>query len=92
MATSELYLFGSLPVTAAILFIAGKIRTERSASFEIIQLNLPKGKYRFTPYFLIHHQYIPPGLIASMGLNMLAIGPNFLRLPLKHTRGMFEGK
>ena len=43
--------------------------------------SLPLGEYRVIPYLLVRHDQIPAGLLASLGKNAEALGPEYLNIP-----------
>jgi len=54
--------------------------------------DLPKGKYKIIPYFLIDQQSIPDALFESLGLDKLKPVPQFLIHPFRREGGDFEVK
>jgi hypothetical protein len=50
---------------------------------------LPSGRYEIIPHFLIAQENMPAGLLAGLGENVEALGPNFLKIPIRRKGGQF---
>jgi hypothetical protein len=50
---------------------------------------LPAGRYQAIPYFLIMQENMPAGLLPSLGDNVDALGPGFLKIPIRRNGGQF---
>jgi hypothetical protein len=68
---------GAAPVTRSMFFLQNQI------SFSL-------GVYEAIPYLLIEGKTLPPGLIQSLGANVLELGPDYLKIPFQREGGMFE--
>ena len=44
--------------------------------------SLPVGEYEVIPYILIRREPIPVGLLESLGENVEALGPDYLKIPI----------
>lgn len=59
-------------------------------NFNLMQRNLPNGKYEVIPYLLIRHEAIPVELLDSLGESLEALGRNYLSIPMLREDGRFE--
>lgn len=42
---------------------------------------LPRGEYQVIPYLLVRHDQVPAELLTSLGKNVEALGPEYLKIP-----------
>jgi len=90
--TGELFVFQGQPVTTDEEVLVGPTPVIRKMNVDYTRINLPAGNYRVIPYILVQRNDLPKDVINSIALNVLAFGPNYLKLPLKRDGGMFEIK
>ena len=61
------------------------VDVEPISRFLIIGLQsrfFPPGEYEVIPYLLIEYESLPSGLLESLGEDVEALGPNYLKLPI----------
>jgi hypothetical protein len=46
--------------------------------------------YEVIPYLWIERGELPPGLLTSLGPNVLALGPDYLKIPFRREGGRLE--
>lgn len=91
VTTGEVIVFQSVPgADTRDIAIIGRVPTERLLVFTLGQTALPRGQYEIIPQILVRHQALPSGLLASIGSNVEAIDPNYLKIPFRRTNGVFE--
>ena len=44
---------------------------------------IPPGEYEVIPYLIIQQEYLPAGLMNSIGTGVMGFTPDFLKIPLK---------
>jgi len=67
------------------------LREEAVSRFLIIELesrHLPKGEYEVIPYLLVNRS-LPEGLLESLGENVEALGPDYLKMPILRETSRF---
>jgi hypothetical protein len=86
--SEEVFLAESVPgaVTRDIQII-GRAPHRRLMLFNLLQRPLPPAEYEVIPYVLIRHEFIPPGLMASLGANVEDFGPDYLKIPFSREGG-----
>jgi len=70
--------------------LIGRAPKSRSTIFNLVQTPLAPGQYEVIPYLLIRHQKLPKGLIEGIAANVEALGPDYLKLPIRREGGQFE--
>lgn len=68
----------------------GKTAYTTIAIFNPARMRLPAGKYEIIPYLLVKHAPVPPALLAKLGDQVEALGPNYLMIPFRREGGSFE--
>ncbi|MDZ7343405.1 MAG: hypothetical protein ONA90_02700 [candidate division KSB1 bacterium] len=90
-ASEQVFVVHALPgVVGNEVTIVGRARPHtRGMVFNLQQTSLPPAQYQVVPYLLIRHEAIPAGLMASLGANAEAPGPNYLNIPFHREGGQF---
>ncbi len=70
----------------------GLLPRSRRLIFHLHQLEfrLPIGDYEVVPYFLIENLDVPAALLRSLGPQIEAFGPQFLKIPTRRRGGQFR--
>ena len=92
VVTGELYIFKGQSFTTSEELQIGSSPVTREMDVIFTRINLPAGKYQLIPYLLIQRDDLPENLVESIAVNVLAFGPNYLKLPFKREGGEFEIK
>ena len=89
--SEQVFVVQALPgVVSNDITIVGKTRPHtRGMNFSLQQTPLPPAAYQVVPYLLVRHEAIPSRLIASLGANVEALGPNYLNIPFQREGGQF---
>lgn len=91
VGTEDISIFQSLPgIEARDIDLIGRTPKSRSTSFNLVQTPLSPGQYEVIPHLLIRHQKLPKGLIESLAANVEALGPDYVKLPIRREGGLLE--
>ncbi len=87
-ATSELFVHVSDPGadTRLVARVGGEGRSWRLIINKTRGL-IPVGRYEIIPYILVQQEDVPPLLLQSLGPNVEALSPDFLKIPFKRELG-----
>lgn len=69
--------------------IIGKATFTTIAVFYPARMHLLPGRYEIIPYLLVKHAPVPPALLARLGDQVEALGPNYLMIPFRREGGSF---
>lgn len=75
--------------TRIVLEKIGREPFEYEIDFPFQANVLTPGRYEAIPYFLIEQENMAAGLLVSLGENVEALGPNFLKIPIRRKGGQF---
>jgi hypothetical protein len=67
----------------------GREPFEYETVFSFQDVALTAGLYEAIPYFFIEQVNMPSGLLAGLGENVEALGPGFLKIPIRRKGGQF---
>jgi len=70
--------------------LIGRAPKSRRTIFNLVQTPLQPGQYEVIPYLLIRHQKLPKGLMEGIAANVEALGPDYLKLPIRREGGLLE--
>jgi len=70
--------------------LIGRTPKSRSTIFNLVQTPLQPGQYEVIPYLLIRHQKLPKGLLEGIAANVEALGPDYVKLPIRRDGGLLE--
>lgn len=91
VGTEEVTTFETTPgVGVRDIELIGRAAKSRTTVFNLVQVPLAPGQYEAIPYLLIRHEKLPKGLLEGIAANVEALGPDYLKLPMRREGGLFE--
>ncbi len=91
IATKDVYIIQMSPgATSRHLVTVGRVPVTRTMYFSLNRVAIPPAVYEVIPYLLIERGDLPPGLLVSLGPNVLALGPDYLKIPFRREGGRLE--
>lgn len=89
--TEQVFIYEAVPGLASVESERiGFVSRTRSLGFGINQRPLPPGRYEVVPYLLIAHEPVPEALLASIAPHVIALTPNYLKLPIRRDLAILE--
>lgn len=89
--TRQVFIYEAVPGQESIeTMLVGQAPQSRSMTFGIAQQTLPVGTYEVIPYLLVAHENLPAGLLNSLGRNVTALTPNYLKIPFRRENAILE--
>ena len=91
VGTEDISLFQTTPgIDVRDIELIGRVPKSRTTIFNLVQVPLSPGQYEAIPFLLIRHERLPKDLLPSLGANVEALGPDYVKLPLRREGGLFE--
>lgn len=91
IASNEIFVVQMSPgATSRHLVTVGRSPVTRTMYFSLDRVIVPPAVYEVVPYLWIERAELPPGLLASLGPNVLALGPDYLKIPFRREGGRLE--
>ncbi|MGH7596505.1 MAG: hypothetical protein ACREOI_09135 [bacterium] len=91
IASNEIFVVQMSPgANSRHVVTVGRSPVTRSMYFSLTRVFIPPAVYEVIPYLLIERAELPPGLLASLGPNVLALGPDYLKIPFRREGGRLE--
>lgn len=91
ISTKDVYVVQMSPgATSRHLVTVGRVPVTRTMYFSFDRVFIPAAVYEVIPYLWIEHETLPPGLMASLGPDVLALGPDYLKIPFRRENGRLE--
>jgi hypothetical protein len=90
-STNDIYVVQMSPgATSRHVVTVGRVPVARTMYFSLDRVFIPAAVYEVIPYLWIERGELPPGLLASLGPNVLALGPDYLKIPFRREGGRLE--
>lgn len=91
VGTEDISIFQTSPgIEVRDIELVGRAPKTRTTVFNLVQTPLSPGQYEAIPFLLIRHERLPKDLFASFGANVEALGPDYVKLPIRREGGLFE--
>lgn len=91
ISTNDVYVVQMSPGAASRhLVTVGQVPVTRTMYFSLDRVLIPAAVYEVIPYLWIEREALPPRLIDSIGSNVLALGPDYLKIPFRREGGRLE--
>ena len=91
VGTEDVSIFQTTPgISVRDIDLIGRAPKSRTTIFNLVQVPLSPGQYEVIPYLLIRHEKLPKGLMEGIAANVEALGPDYLKLPIRREGGLFE--
>jgi hypothetical protein len=91
IASNEIFVVQMSPgATSRHLVTVGRVPVTRTMYFSLDRVFLPAAVYEVIPFLRIERGELPPGLLDSLGPDVLALGPDYLKIPFRRENGRLE--
>lgn len=91
IVSNEIFVVQMSPgATSRHLVTVGRVPVTRTMYFSLDRVFIPAAVYEVIPYLWIDHDALPPGLMTSLGPDVLALGPDYLKIPFRRENGRLE--
>jgi len=91
IASNEIFVVQMSPgATSRHLVTVGRTPVMRTMYFSLDRVFISPAVYEVIPYLRIERGELPPGLMDSLGPDVLALGPDYLKIPFRREGGRLE--